>query len=410
LTDKWFRDAASDREVARPLSTHKSGWRTAIFGVGIAATLTGIAVAVVATMDVLPSAASIPTEAARDSVASDRVARDSASPLPAPVRDIRVSRTVATGHRIKRPAFHAASLDRQRLSAAASELGHVHPRAGSRLMSSPAASAASEDAHRFQPSTVPADDMEAFHPRLFTSLTPSVDPERFAGARPVVASLAIGISYFFVPMRPRTEPEEPAETAPEAPGVALPDEHPAGRADDTAPEPPATTELAYAAPDAAEEDRPSAFDGFKKLFNRQLGLPGPGSGIAVYDIRNASVYMPNGRRLEAHSGLGKMKDNPRFAHVRMKGPTPPNIYNLRMREALFHGVEAIRMLPTDHEKMRGRNGILAHTAMLRGTNGSNGCLSFKHYDKFLTAFKRGEVKKIIVVPDMSHLPTYMASL
>lgn len=81
-----------------------------------------------------------------------------------------------------------------------------------------------------------------------------------------------------------------------------------------------------------------------------------------------------------------------------------------MREARFHGVEAVRLLPTDHGKMRGRDGMLAHTYMLPGTNGSNGCVSFKHYDKFLAAFKRGEVKKMIVVPDMSHLPVYMASL
>ena len=75
-----------------------------------------------------------------------------------------------------------------------------------------------------------------------------------------------------------------------------------------------------------------------------------------------------------------------------------------MREARFHGVEAIRMLPTDRDAMNGRDGILAHTYMLRGTNGSNGCLVFKHYDRFLSAFKAGKVNKIIVVPDLSHLP------
>jgi hypothetical protein len=105
-----------------------------------------------------------------------------------------------------------------------------------------------------------------------------------------------------------------------------------------------------------------------------------------------------------------MKDNPRYTHVRMRGATPPNVYNLVMRERRFHGIEAIRMLPIDQPRMKGRTGILAHSPLLRGTNGSSGCIAFKNYDKFLAAFKRGEVKKIIVVPDMSHLPTYTAML
>ena len=81
-----------------------------------------------------------------------------------------------------------------------------------------------------------------------------------------------------------------------------------------------------------------------------------------------------------------------------------------MREARYHGVEAIRMLPTDHKRMHGRNGILAHTSLVRGTNGSHGCVAFKDYDKFLKAFKRGEVKKLVVVPRMSEAKVYLASL
>ncbi|OZA84789.1 MAG: hypothetical protein B7X76_06125, partial [Azorhizobium sp. 39-67-5] len=46
--------------------------------------------------------------------------------------------------------------------------------------------------------------------------------------------------------------------------------------------------------------------------------------------------------MEAHSGYGAMFDDPRHVSKKMRGPTPPNVYNLRMREALFHGVEAIR--------------------------------------------------------------------
>jgi hypothetical protein len=39
-----------------------------------------------------------------------------------------------------------------------------------------------------------------------------------------------------------------------------------------------------------------------------LSTAGAGSHTAVYDIAARTVYMPNGRRLEAHSGLGLMDD------------------------------------------------------------------------------------------------------
>src|SRR5262249_8511955 len=59
---------------------------------------------------------------------------------------------------------------------------------------------------------------------------------------------------------------------------------------------------------------------------------------AIYDITARTVYLPSGRRLEAHSGFGDLMDNPRHVHVRMQGATPPNVYNLTLRERLFHGV------------------------------------------------------------------------
>ncbi len=43
---------------------------------------------------------------------------------------------------------------------------------------------------------------------------------------------------------------------------------------------------------------------------------------AIYDITARTVYLPSGRRLEAHSGFGAMMDNPHHVHVRMKGATP----------------------------------------------------------------------------------------
>ena len=118
-------------------------------------------------------------------------------------------------------------------------------------------------------------------------------------------------------------------------------------------------------------------------------LPGRDGRTAVYDIEAHTVYLPNGERLEAHSGLGDKMDDPRFVKVRMRGPTPPNVYNLTLREEIFHGVRAIRLNPVDEDKMYGRAGMLAHTYMLGPNGQSNGCVSFRDYDKFLRAFLKG---------------------
>ena len=122
-----------------------------------------------------------------------------------------------------------------------------------------------------------------------------------------------------------------------------------------------------------------------------------GSRTAVYDIEAKVVIMPDGTRLEAHSGLGEHLDDPSSISIRMRGATPPNVYELSMREQLFHGVRALRMTPTDNSRMYGRDGILAHTFMLGPRGDSNGCISFRDYDQFLQAYLRGEVKRIVVV-------------
>jgi hypothetical protein len=125
---------------------------------------------------------------------------------------------------------------------------------------------------------------------------------------------------------------------------------------------------------------------------------GPDGHTAVYDIAAQVVYLPNGKTLEAHSGLGGLRDDPRYIHTKMRGPTPPNTYDLSLRERLFHGVRAIRLTPTDEDKMFGRAGMLAHTYMLGPEGDSNGCVSFKDYDAFLQAYLRGDVDRLVVVP------------
>lgn len=170
----------------------------------------------------------------------------------------------------------------------------------------------------------------------------------------------------------------------------------------------------------AEPKKPSIFE---KLFGKslsgglQLAFAAPDGGVtsdgesltlgripqydqytAVYDISARTVYMPNGTKLEAHSGLGKMLDDPRSADRKMRGVTPPHTYDLSLRERPFHGVEAIRLKPVGGEdKIYGRSGLLAHTYMLGPNGDSNGCVSFKNYNTFLRAYKSGQVKRLVVV-------------
>ena len=128
------------------------------------------------------------------------------------------------------------------------------------------------------------------------------------------------------------------------------------------------------------------------------------SRTAIYDITSRTVYLPNGRRLEAHSGLGEHMDDVRYVNMRMTGSTPPNVYDLKMREAPFHGVRAIRLLPTDSSKMYGRAGILAHNYLLGPSGASNGCVSFADYGAFLDAFERGEIDRLVVVERLDNPP------
>ncbi|MEZ2220955.1 tlde1 domain-containing protein [Rhizobium sp. RCC_161_2] len=138
--------------------------------------------------------------------------------------------------------------------------------------------------------------------------------------------------------------------------------------------------------------------------------PRGGNGTAIYDISAGTVYLPSGERLEAHSGLGHMRDNPRYVDRKNTGPTPPETYNLTYRESLFHGVQALRLTPANGARVYGRDGLLTHSYMLRGGRGeSNGCVVFKDYNRFLAAFKRGEFKRIQVVARLSSPPSNIAS-
>jgi hypothetical protein len=117
----------------------------------------------------------------------------------------------------------------------------------------------------------------------------------------------------------------------------------------------------------------------------------------VYDISAHTVYMPDGTQLEAHSGLRESLDDPANVDQKDRGPTPPNVYNLALREKSFHGVRALRLIPVDDKKTYGRTGLLAHSFMLGPNGDSNGCLSLKDYDTFLHAYMNHQIKRLVVV-------------
>jgi hypothetical protein len=160
--------------------------------------------------------------------------------------------------------------------------------------------------------------------------------------------------------------------------------------------------LAYAPPDNDIRDMAPSYEPPAPRLSAR-------NRTAIYSIEAKTVYLPNGEKLEAHSGLGPMRDSVRYVHKKMRGATPPHTYRLTMREKLFHGVEAIRLNPVEPGKIFGRDGLLAHTYMLGPRGDSNGCVSIKDYRRFLAAFKRGEITQLVVVARMPGPFTRVAS-
>jgi hypothetical protein len=151
--------------------------------------------------------------------------------------------------------------------------------------------------------------------------------------------------------------------------------------------------LAYVAPES------DVLDNERKITSGPLlGLD---SWTAVYDISAHTVYLPDGTELEAHSGRGGRLDDPRYVHEHMRGATPPNVYELALREKTFHGVRALRLKPAGGGNIFGRSGLLAHTYMLGPQGESNGCVVFKNYNAFLQAFQNSQVKRLIVVDNLN---------
>jgi hypothetical protein len=131
---------------------------------------------------------------------------------------------------------------------------------------------------------------------------------------------------------------------------------------------------------------------------------------AIYDISAHRVYLPNGQTLEAHSGYGDHLDDPRYVSEKDRGSTPPNVYDLSLREEAFHGVRAIRLIPVGGGNMFGRDGLLAHSYMLGPNGQSNGCVSFSDYSTFLDAYLGGEINRLAVVEHLASAPSPKTAL
>lgn len=206
------------------------------------------------------------------------------------------------------------------------------------------------------------------------SNTPNIPPMRSRGAR-VVQSIVLPQP------RPPSAPRIASDTPPDKPSIFA-------RILEKLSSRPATVKLAYAATD----------DGGSSV--NQFAAGGYDQWTAVYDISAHIVYMPDGTRLEAHSGLGSLLDDPNHVDERMHGATPPNVYDLQLREELFHGVRALRLIPQDERKLFGRAGLLAHTFMLGPNGDSNGCVSIRNYDAFLQAYLDHKIKRLAVVTSL----------
>jgi hypothetical protein len=256
----------------------------------------------------------------------------------------------------------------------------------------------------------PADAADA--PSLVVALN-LFDPEPLTGsmlaAAPVSAALHVAHREPDVDAPPLA-PQHAAKRADAAPPSSHAADHPQTPAPRVAAAAPAKPKLLQVADATGSIGDAASRDAFEKLLNPPpkrdvvTAPPGGDSRTAIYDIEAHTVYLPDGSKLEAHSGLGERIDDPRYVREKARGPTPPNVYDLALREELFHGVRAIRLNPVDDAKMYGRDGILAHPYMLGSSGQSFGCVSFKDYEAFLKAFERGEVDRMVVVTHLAGAP------
>lgn len=229
----------------------------------------------------------------------------------------------------------------------------------------------------------------------FSAQEPSASfGQRFGGALRLASLNAVKTSLYLSQSSALASFELPRSTPPEAPITG-----PAGGGSSAA----ASAARAPRLPASASANN-AARDSKVRLASLS-SLPDNQNRTAIYDISAKVVYLPDGRKLEAHSGLGNYIDDPQYVGIKNQGPTPPNTYRLTLRESLFHGVRALRLTPIGDGNMFGRDGILAHHYLLGPNGDSNGCVSLANYPAFLAAFLKGDIDRLVVVERLDNPPS-----
>lgn len=270
----------------------------------------------------------------------------------------------------------------------------------------PRASASSSFEERFLPAPAPESTARHFSTQSLDRAASAVVDIRVLQAREQLAQQMQSQDW-------RTVAEEPAASPATASSVPLPRARPSDARLEAA------SRAAAPANTAAQGDQRTLMQKLSDLLpgrvrlasltagdglfrsGPDLGSLGYDSFTAVYDISAQVVYLPNGVKLEAHSGLGERMDKVDSVGERMVGATPPGTYELKPREKLFHGVRALRMTPVDSESTLGRTGLLVHSYMLGPNGDSNGCVSVRDYERFLKAYTDGEITRLVVVPNLT---------
>src|SRR5262249_1740761 len=167
-----------------------------------------------------------------------------------------------------------------------------------------------------------------------------------SGLRPVLPAAAVLVAVFMT--CPGTLGDA-VDTAPQRSALAIRAAHAQSSPRAHARERSAETEIAPATAErAAQTHEPSLVERLNSIIARveeeeaalsqsavsapeAVDVEGPGEApavptragdhTAIYDIAAHAVYLPNGDKLEAHSGLGPRQDDPRSVNVKNRGAT-----------------------------------------------------------------------------------------
>jgi hypothetical protein len=106
--------------------------------------------------------------------------------------------------------------------------------------------------------------------------------------------------------------------------------------------------------------------------------------------------------------VGKAKRAHRFSSQYVELPRSSNFLVGTALRAFAPAIKLARPSWRGVRQSRRSRRKPAHSYLLGPTGESNGCVSFEDYPKFLQAFLRGEVDRMVVVPDLKFETLRMA--